>query len=353
MANIFEAGKEIHLLKDERFLYPEFVPESIPFRDQEIGEMVFSLKPATLGKKPINLFLTGVPGTGKTVSSKYVLNELAEYSDRTNCLYINCFEFNSKHSILSKLTNFLGYAVPSRGLSTDEIFERFVAVLKSKESIPMVVFDEAEQLLKQEDTKDLLYDLSRMGERYKVFVGLIFISNDNFFLSALDDRVRSSLQASTIGFEKYSSLQLKKILKERANYAFFDNALDDEVIPLSAAHASKTGDARVAIDVLLKAARIAEQKNSSKVCVSHVRAAFMQEKGIKQELSTNLSTQEQLILDLIKDKGVSAGEIYAKFKKGFAERTLRKAITDLQGKKLINTETVKKGKGMSRIISKA
>jgi len=199
----------------------------------------------------------------------------------------------------------------------------------------------------------LLYDLSRMGERYKVFVGLIFISNDNFFLSALDDRVRSSLQASTIGFEKYSSLQLKKILKERANYAFFDNALDDEVIPLSAAHASKTGDARVAIDVLLKAARIAEQKNSSKVCVSHVRAAFMQEKGIKQELSTNLSTQEQLILDLIKDKGVSAGEIYAKFKKGFAERTLRKAITDLQGKKLINTETVKKGKGMSRIISKA
>jgi len=154
MANIFESEKEVHLLKDERFLYPEFVPEQLPFRDKEIGEMVFALKPATLGKKPSTLFLVGKPGTGKTVSSRHVLNELAEYSDRTKCLYINCFEFNSKHSILSKITNFLGYAVPLRGLSTEEIFERFVAVAKSKENIPILVFDESEQLLKNEDTKD-------------------------------------------------------------------------------------------------------------------------------------------------------------------------------------------------------
>jgi archaeal cell division control protein 6 len=352
MANLFDKNVEINLLKDERLLYPEYVPEQLPFRDQEIGEMVFALKPATLGKKPTALFLTGVPGTGKTVSSKYVLNELAEYSDRTKCLYINCFEFNSKHSILSKLTNFLGYAVPTRGLSTDEIFERFVAVLRSKESIPMVVFDEAEQLLKQDDTKDLLYDLSRMGERYKVFVGLIFISNDNMFLSVLDDRIRSSLQASTINFEKYTSLQLKEILKERASYAFYDNVLDDEVIPLCAAHASKEGDARVAIDILLKASRLAERKNSSKVLVSHVRAAFMQEKVVKQELSTNLSKQEQLILDYINGKEVIAGDIYLGLKDEFAERTLRKAISDLEGKNLIKTKKVKKGKGMSRIISK-
>ena len=353
MSNIFESKKEINLLKDERFLYPEFVPERLPFRDPEIGDMVFSLKPATLGKKPTALFLTGVPGTGKTVSSKYVLNELAEYSDRTKCLYINCFEFNSKHSILSKITNFLGYAVPTRGLSKEEIFERFVAILKSKEKIPILVFDEAEQLLKQDDTKELLYDLSRMGERYKVFIGLIFISNDNFFISLLDDRIRSSLQASTIHFEKYSSLQLKDILRERAKYAFFDNVLEEEVIPLCAAHASKQGDARVAIDVLLKAARFAEKENSKTVKVEHVRKAFMQEKPVKVELSSNLSKQEQLVLDFIKDKGASAGEIYDSLGKKFAERTLRKAINDLEEKKLIKAEQVKKGKGMSRIISKA
>ena len=353
MANIFESKNEIHLLKDERFLYPEFVPETLPFRDEEIGEMVFALKPATLGKKPTALFLTGKPGTGKTVSSKHVLGELCEYSDRTKCLYINCFEFNSKHSILSKVTNFLGYAVPTRGLSTEEIFERFVAVAKSKDNIPILVFDEAEQLLKQEDTKDLLYDLSRMGERHKVFIGLIFISNDRFFLSLLDDRVRSSMQASTITFEKYSSLQLKDILKERAKYAFFDNVLEDEVIPLAAAHASKEGDARVAIDVLLKAARQAEKENAKKVKVVHVRKAFMEEKVVKQELSSNLSKQEQLVLDFVKDKEVIAGEIYLALGKEFAERTLRKAINDLEDKKLISAKKVKKGKGVTRIISKA
>jgi len=122
---------------------------------------------------------------------------------------------------------------------------------------------------------------------------------------------------------------------------------------LCAAHASKDGDARFAIDILLKAARFAEKENSKTVKVVHVRKAFMQEKPVKQELATNLSKQEQLVFDFIKDKGVAAGEIYASLGKEFAERTLRKAITDLEEKKLIKTEKVKKGKGMSRIISKA
>jgi cell division control protein 6 len=352
MSNIFEGSSVNEILKDERFLYPDYVPQILPFRDSEIGEMVFALKPATNGKKPTNLFLAGPPGTGKTVSSKHVLSELSEFSDRTKTIYINCFKNNSRHSILAKLTNSLGYPVPLRGISVEEIWDRFVAVIKNKKVTPVIVFDEAEQLLKNDDTKTLLYDLSRFSEQFKLFIGLIFISNDNGFLNFLDDRTRSSLCASTINFEKYSSPQLKEILKERAEFAFYNNVLDDEVIPLAAAHASKTGDARVAIEIFLKAARLAEKENAKKINVTHVRKSFPKDVIIKKELDENLSKQEKMILESINEKDLSAGEIYELFKGDFAERTLRKAISDLESKNLILTKKIQKGKGFTRLISK-
>jgi archaeal cell division control protein 6 len=354
MANIFNTSSENHILKDERFFYPEFVPEKLPFRDEEIEELVFSLKPLSQGKKPTHLFIYGPPGTGKTVSLKFVLKELEEFSDRVKGIYINCFEYSSRHTILAKLTNFFGYPVSERGISTEEIFDRFVAVLKTKKITPFIIFDEAEQLL-NEDSKKLLYDLSRLSEQFKINIGLAFISNDNFFLSKLDDRIRSSLQASSVSFEKYTHVELKEILNERAKFAFYPNAVSEGVIGLCAAHASKNmGDARIAIDVLLKSARIAERSNSKKIEEIHVRKAFMQEKAVKVEVTSTLSSQESLVLEFISKKnGVNSGEIYLALKKSYAERTLRQAISDLEEKKLIRSEKIQKGKGgSSRVLFK-
>lgn len=352
MSNVFEGSKIHNILKDERFLYPDYVPERIPFREQEVSEMVFCLKPSTQGKKPENIFISGLPGTGKTVTSKFVLNELEEYSDRTKCLYINCFEINSYNGIFAKATNFLGYPIPIRGLSNEEIFERFVAVIKNKKIVPVFVFDESEQLLKKEDTKKLLYDLSRLNDQFKLFIGLIFISNDPMFLSLLDDRIRSSLNASVIKFEKYSCQELKEILKERAKYSFFPNVMEEEVIPLCAAHSANVGDARVAIDTLLKSARIAEKENSKKIMVKHVRKAFQEEKVIKFEIINNLTEQEKLILKLISKEEKTSVEIYNILKNKFAERTLRKAIFELEKKNVIEIIEKQLGKGITRTIKK-
>src|SRR3990167_7065903 len=122
--NVFsKAGKLREVFKSERFLYPEFVPERLPHRDAEIDNLVYCFQPLTKGLKAHNMFVFGKTGVGKTACVKFVLNELQEFSDRVKALYLNCFEFNSRHSIISKLSNFLGLAMPSRGLSTAELYE--------------------------------------------------------------------------------------------------------------------------------------------------------------------------------------------------------------------------------------
>lgn len=356
MGNIFDSARVNSLFKDERFLYPEFVPERLPFRNKEISELVFCLKPATYGKAPVNVFVSGSPGTGKTVTIKFVLNELGEFSDRAKCFYVNCFEFSTKQAILSRLTNGLGYAVAQRGISFEELYSRFVSVLRSSKVIPIIVFDEAEQLLSDDVKKSLLYDLARLPEQQKIPIGLVFISNDSFFLSRLDERTRSSLQCSSIPFSRYSVVELKEILNERARFAFFDFVLDEDVIPLCAANAAKLGgDARVAISVLLKAGRLAERENAKKVGVKHVRAALMQEKPVKTEIIFNLTEQEKEILNLLDRLGfkeVDSGLIYSSLGGKFSERTLRNAISSLGKKNLVSFERKVKGRGVTRVIKK-
>jgi len=193
-----------------------------------------------------------------------------------------------------------------------------------------------------------------LGEQHKLSIGLVFISNNNFFLSQLDDRVRSSLQCSSIPFEPYLPSELKDILRERARYAFTEYALEEDVIPLCAAHAAKLGgDARIAIDVLLKAGRLAERENSKHVSPKHVRASFMQEKPVKVEIKSTLSDQEQAVLNFLdksSDKEIDSRNIYDALEKKFAERTLRLALSNLEEKGFILTEKIVKGRGTSRII---
>jgi len=357
--NIFEGSSKEHVIfKDEKYLYPEYLPERLPHRDSEINSLVFSLQPVLKGGKPQNVFIAGSTGTGKTATVRYVLNELQEYSDRAKSLYINCFEFNSRHSILSKLSNFLGSAVPRRGTATDEIHSRFVEALRKTSFVPIVVLDEVDQLILKDEGEKLLYDILRAVEMEKSRIGLIMISNDIELTAKLDARVKSSLSEEKIIFSSYSPAQLKDILKERSSFAFAANALAEDVIPLAAAHASKLGgDARVAIEALLKAGRQAEKENSEKVEVRHLKKAFEVAdsvsliKGVK-----HLIPNEKTLLEIIStSSGIQSGEIFSEFSKkssGLSERRIRDLLNELEKKNFIVSETVELGnKGKTRKFS--
>jgi len=360
--NVFEKKVKVHeLLKDERFLYPEFVPERLPFRDSEIDALVFALQPVLQGKKPQNVFVCGKSGTGKTATVKFVLNELQQYSDRAKGLYINCFQLNTRHSILTQISNFLGEATPRRGIATDEAYSKLLEALKHANFFPVVVLDEADQLLHEKEASKLFYDLLRVVEFGKGRFGLIFISNHADFVAMLDDRVKSSLAEQNISFEPYSPTQLKEILKQRAQYAFHSNSLGADVINVAAAHAAKMGgDARVAIESLLRAGRHAEKKNAEKVSVSHLRSIFSEvDSRALQKAITYLSDAEKSILSLVPaNKAIASGDLFEAYKKSaknpVTQRRFRSLVSNLEKMHLVETEeAVKKPRGRTRLISLA
>jgi cell division control protein 6 len=275
-SNLFERhSREQGVFKNERYLWPEFVPERLPHRDAEINSIVYALNPVTKGGKMHNLFLHGPTGTGKTACIKYVLSQLEEFSDRAKTHYINCFEYGTRHAVLASIASFIGAVIPRRGTAADEVFTQMVEKLKTLNYAPIVILDEADQLEKSGEHSALLYDILRVIEYQKNRIGLVLISNDAGFTSRLDERVRSSLSAEVIEFVPYSPVQMKDILRERCEQAFSESVLESDVINLAAAFAAKNGgDARVAIEALWKAGREAQREGSNTVSLKHLRRAM-------------------------------------------------------------------------------
>ncbi|MCH7902814.1 AAA family ATPase [archaeon] len=349
--NLFQrASREKSVFQDERFLYPEFIPELLPHREKEIESLVYCFDPILKGRKPLNVFLAGPTGVGKTVSAKYVLRELEDNFDRVKSLYLNCFEYNSRPAILAAIANFVGAGIPRRGLATDELFTKMLESMGKCGFTPIVILDEVDQLLVSEQNSKILYDLLRIVEYEKDRIGIIMISNDVELIAKLDSRIKSSLAEQTIIFDPYTPEQLKSILKERADLSFQKNSLEKEVVNVAAAHAAKLGgDCRVAIESLLKAGRIAERENTGLVTIENLQKSFedVDAASLVKGVSS-LSKDELVLLKIItENQPVNSGKIYELYSKDknneLKERRLRDVLSNLEKKNFLSLKNVSMG----------
>ena len=97
---IFDSIGARTLFKNKDVLQAGYAPENIPFRDKQIEQVASILAPALIGQKTSNLFIYGKTGTGKTLTIRFVENELkkraanSEGKGKVRIEYINCkFQF--------------------------------------------------------------------------------------------------------------------------------------------------------------------------------------------------------------------------------------------------------------------
>ena len=336
----------------EAALLPDFLPDEPLHREAQLSELSKALLPATKSIQPDNLFLFGGTGTGKTTCAKYTIKQLEDYKPKINPIYINCWDNNTRLSVLSQIAGGIDIGFPRRGLASDEVFSRIVEMTKRNDSTNIIFLDEFDQLcLRKEES--VAYDLTRAGENYGVNFAVVLISNNSNLLETMDKRITSSLYPHKIEFPKYSPAELKDILRERAKEAFRPGSWNEEVIALCAAHCAKTdGDCRTALKLLWRAARKAEA--SGHITVEHVKSAFNErEQSEKPEANNEIQNE---ILNLLKQNlnGLNSGEIYEKLKDKYSERTLRTHLTFLTGKNFIDISEIQGkelgGRGRSRMV---
>ncbi|BAB65275.1 ORC1-type DNA replication protein [Sulfurisphaera tokodaii] len=332
------------IFRNRELLLPDYVPEELPHREEQIKRLVEILSPLMRGEKPNNIFIYGLTGTGKTAVTKFVVKKLHEkISNSFIYVYINTRQTDTPYRILADLLENLGSKVPFTGISTAELYRRFIKKVLELKPILVIVLDEIDALVKKHGD-DILYRLTRANyEMGKSKVSIIGITNDIKFVEFLDPRVKSSLSEEEIVFPPYNAEELEDILKRRATLAFYDSVVSDDVIKLCAAIAARDhGDARRALDLLRVAGEVAERDGAEKLTIEHVNKARVEiERDRVYEVVSTLPFHSKLVLLAIvigvneKRRTLTTGEVYDVYTK-LAKKIGVESVTQRRVSDIIN-----------------
>jgi archaeal cell division control protein 6 len=357
------------LIKNRRTLTIDYVPEKLPFRDEETKTVAQTLSVVLKGARPSNLLLFGKPGTGKTAVVKNVVQRLHKKAKdlgiEVTVPFVNAKTANTGYKVLYEIAENMGInneeekklQVHFTGLSMGEATDRILDFIQKKKKLHVVlIIDEVDSLVDR-NGDDILYNFTRANERISQsgFISLIGISNSLTFKDKLDPRVRSSLSEEEMVFNPYTVEQLQKILTDRVKLAFNDDVISGAAINLCAAMAGKeNGDARRAIDLLRVAAEIAERERSANVGEKHIRLAQEKiEKDTNYEVLKNSTTHTKIvILAILKSKNGNTGEVYEIYSslcnnaehEPLTQRRITQIISELDQLGLVTSDVVSKGR---------
>lgn len=371
---------ENSIFLDKKALQTSYVPTEILHREEQVKQIAQILGPVLREEVPSNLFVYGVTGTGKTLSVKYVRKQLLEVAEKhkisLKILYLNCKLkkiADTEYRLLAQLIREYRdtiypnnppaddlYNIPSTGLPTDEVYNRFLYILDKTPQTLIIVLDEIDQLVKKTGD-EIIYNLTRINSELKnsqvAFVG---ISNSLRFIDNIDPRVRSSLRQEELIFPTYNALEIQDILRKRSEEAFKPNVVVPGLIEKCSAYAAREhGDARRALDLLRIAGEVAERQEATKIELKHLDEA--EEKLEKEKVVEIVKKQPKqsqavfyciLVLQKNEKEPFYTGDVYNNYKKlctktdlrPLTQRRVSDIISELDMLGIINTHIISKGR---------
>jgi cell division control protein 6 len=249
------------VLRSETYLSSTYHPEQPVGRDTEVQRIADAVRPLPRRRKPDNLLVHGPAGVGKTTCVKHVFDRLEDETSARS-VYINCWQYNTRSSLLTQLLIELGYPAPRKGKPVDELLSKIREWLDKKRNVA-VALDEFDEL---KERTEVIYDLQMLNQEAENKIGVVMVSNQHPANLKLDPRSRSRLNCQTLQFHPYSAMQLEQILEQRVQQAFRPGTVPDEVVTeIAESVAEKSGDCREALETLLRAGRKADQDGAGEV----------------------------------------------------------------------------------------
>jgi cell division control protein 6 len=350
------------VFRDPEVLEIDYVPEQFDFRDTQMQELAFQIRPGLRGGRPLNTVCKGLPGTGKTTSVRKLFSEIEETTKKLVPVYINCQIDNTKFAIISQIyRKLVGHLPPASGTSFKQVFDAIARILIKEEIVLLVALDDANYLLYENEINKVLYTLLRSHETYegtRIGVILIISDLDVDLARAVDARVASVLQPTEIYFAPYSEEEIREILKARVLQGLYQGVLSDNLLDYVIEQTQKSGDLRVGIDLLKRAALSAERAARRTIEREDITKAFeiSQYLHLAHAVKT-LKAEEKSLLRILAERSKGSEEMNA----GAVHKALRETesigytrfyeiVKKMDAMRLINLQ-YRDGKGRTRIIT--
>jgi cell division control protein 6 len=270
------------VFKAEELLSIDYVPETLPHREEELRTLARYFKtmitsPGTTSHKVV---VEGPVGTGKTAVTKRFCNQMEKAAEKRGIklhkIHINCRVHKSAYLIYLRMLREFRPKFPKRGHSPEELLQMLLEVLDTEDRYLLLVLDELDYFIEQRGA-DILYDLTRLiddrlnaPQRLSMIVVGRNIPLDD---GILDSSTLSTLQQNILRFYKYETDALYDILAERTSMAFKPKAVMNETLQVICDIASERGDARYAIELLLRAGKQADSEEADRVIPDYARQA--------------------------------------------------------------------------------
>ncbi|KAJ1914026.1 Origin recognition complex, subunit 1 [Tieghemiomyces parasiticus] len=231
-------------------LHVSAVPDSLPGRESEFQEILGHLETALRDATGTCIYISGVPGTGKTATVREIIRHLSQQATAHRGPAFRFVEINGM-----KLTEpAQAYSILYQFLSGDKVTPKHAAdLLEQRFRDPnddpqpcVVLMDELDLLVTRKQT--IMYNFFEWPNRAHSRLIVVAIANTmDLPERVLTNKVSSRLGLTRINFQPYTHQQLYSIVASRLRGLA---AFDSDAIELCARKVSSvSGDARRALDI--------------------------------------------------------------------------------------------------------
>ena len=253
------------------------VPDTMSCRETERERIKGFLESAiSRGGSQLALYISGMPGTGKTATFYEVIRMLSAQQRKGKLPRFRFVEVNGlklpnpeeTYSVLAKLI----LNDSSLKLSAAKACQALEAHFSShdpKREVCVLLIDEIDQLVTKK--QQLLYNIFDWPQRPHAGLVVVGIANTMDLPERLLPRIQSRLGEGRVMFAPYNRTQIEKIVEQRLQGI---ELFDPNAIGFTARKvAGLSGDVRRALQLCRRAVDMCKRNGQAKVTIEHINAA--------------------------------------------------------------------------------
>lgn len=279
----------------------DYVPELFNYRESQLNDLAYQVRPALEGGRALNAVCRGLPGTGKTTSVLRIFAELEQTTKKILPVYVNCQNDRTKYMVFSRIyAAVFGHAPARTGISIKSVMDAIGGALQRQEKSLIICLDDANLLHYNNTLGDVVNSLLRLHQDYPGARAAVFATVSDMDIDLASDLskwVISPFRPSDIYFPPYDAEEIRGILQERIRVGLYPGVFSVPMLDRIVEQTMESGDVRVGLDLVKRAVLNAECAARTEVIEEDITKAYEQAKHIHLAYTIRaLSADERLLL---------------------------------------------------------